>query len=261
MSDELFSVADQVVLVSGASRGIGKAIAQGFADRDAQVVVTGRNAETLQQTAEELSAGNRPVMPIVCDVAQQDHITHCVNTVLDTFARIDTLINVAGVNIRKKAETFTVEQYDFILDVNLKGAYLLSVEVGKHMLERAAGVQINVDSLNTYAPLPGVIPYAMSKWGMVGMTRGLAAEWGPRGVRVNTLAPGFILTDLTRKLWSQPHMQQWADRNTPLKRLGEVEDMVGATIFMASPASAFMTGQVIRVDGGVSAGVCWPIEL
>jgi NAD(P)-dependent dehydrogenase (short-subunit alcohol dehydrogenase family) len=101
----------------------------------------------------------------------------------------------------------------------------------------------------------------MSKWGVVAMTRGLATEWGPHGVRVNTLAPGFILTDLTRKLWSQPHMQQWADQNTPLKRLGEVEDMVGAVIFLASPASAFITGQVMRVDGGVTAGISWPIEL
>lgn len=261
MSDELFSVADQVVLVSGGSRGIGKALARGFADRDAQVVVTGRNRQTLLATAEELSPGNRPVEPLVCDVAKPDDIARCVQTVLGRFGRIDTLLNVAGVNIRQKAETFTVDEYDFILDVNLRGAYLMSVEVGRHMIERGRGVQINVDSLNTYAPLRGVLPYAMSKWGVVAMTRGLATEWGPHGVRVNTLAPGFILTDLTRKLWAQPHMQDWADKNTPLKRLGEVEDMVGAVLFLACEASAFMTGQVVRVDGGVTAGISWPIDL
>lgn len=261
MTDTLFSVADQIVLVSGASRGIGKAIATGFAERDAQVVVTGRNLDTLKATAAELSEGNRPVLPVVCDVAKLDDIRNCVNTVVDAFGHIDTLVNVAGVNVRKKAEAFSPAEYDFILDVNLKGSYFLSQEVGRHMIERGGGSQINVDSLNTYAPLKGVLPYAMSKWGVVAMTRGLATEWGPHGVRVNTLAPGFILTDLTRKLWSQPHMQQWADANTPLKRLGEVEDMVGAVIFMASKASAFMTGQVIRVDGGVTAGISWPIEL
>jgi len=261
MIDPLFSVADQIVLVSGGSRGIGKAVAKGFAERDAQVIVTGRNAETLQETAAVLSEGNRPVEPAVCDVTKLDDIHNCVKTVVDKFGRIDTLVNVAGVNVRKKAETFSAEEYDFILDVNLKGAYFLSLEAGRHMLERGGGSQINVDSLNTYAPLKGVLPYAMSKWGVVAMTRGLATEWGPMGVRVNTLAPGFILTDLTRKLWSQPHMQQWADQNTPLKRLGEVEDMVGAVIFLASPASAFMTGQVMRVDGGVTAGISWPIEL
>jgi gluconate 5-dehydrogenase len=261
MYDPLFSVADQVVLVSGGSRGIGKAIAKGFAERDAQVIVTGRNVETLNATATELSSSNRDVLPVVCDVATFDDIPKCVKTVVDKFGRIDTLVNVAGVNVRKKAETFSPEEYDFILDVNLKGSYFLSLEVGRHMIEQGRGAQINVDSLNTYAPLKGVLPYAMSKWGVVAMTRGLATEWGPHRVRVNTLAPGFILTDLTRKLWSQPHMQKWADENTPLKRLGEVEDMVGAVIFMASEASAFMTGQVIRVDGGVTAGISWPIEL
>jgi NAD(P)-dependent dehydrogenase (short-subunit alcohol dehydrogenase family) len=261
MTDPLFSVADQIVLVSGSSRGIGKAIAKGFVERDAQVIVTGRNAQSLNETAAELSDGNRPVLPVVCDVAGRDGIRTCVKTVLDKFARIDTLVNVAGVNVRKKAESFSAEEYDFILDVNLKGAYFMSVEVGRHMIARGGGSQINVDSLNTYAPLKGVLPYAMSKWGVVAMTRGLATEWGSHGVRVNTLAPGFILTDLTRKLWSQPHMQQWADANTPLKRLGEVEDMVGAVIFLASKASAFMTGQVVRVDGGVTAGISWPIEL
>ncbi len=261
MSDPLFSVADQVVLISGGSRGIGKALAKGFAERDAQVIITGRNQETLSETATELSAGNLPVEPVVCDVAKPEDIRRSVATVLEKFGRIDTLVNVAGVNKRQKAESFTVEEYDFILDINLRGPYFLSVEVAKHMIDRKQGVQINVDSLNTYAPLKGVLPYAMSKWGVVAMTRGLATEWGPHGIRVNTLAPGFILTDLTHKLWAQPHMQEWADKNTPLKRLGEVEDMVGATIFMASDASAFMTGQVLRVDGGVTAGISWPIDL
>lgn len=258
-SDDLFSVADQVVLVSGGSRGIGRALAAGFAQRGARVAVTGRNAETLQATAGEISAGGLVVKPFVCDVADASRIERLVDDVLAEFGRIDTLLNVAGVNKRQPVETFTVEDYDFILDINLRGAFLLAQRVGRHMIERRFGVQINVDSLNTYAPLKYVAPYAMSKWGMVAMTRCMAMEWGPYGVRVNTLAPGFILTDLTRKLWSDPDMQKWAAANTPLGRLGEVEDLVGAAIFMASPASAFMTGQVVRVDGGMSAGIIWPI--
>eukprot|EP00913_Durusdinium_trenchii_P013337 g12518.t1 len=238
-----------------------KAIARGFAERGAEVIVTGREANTLEATAEELSAGDAKVTPIVCDVAEPDDITRLVQTALDQFGRIDCLLNVAGVNKRQRVETFTIEEYDFILDINLKGAFLLSKAVGEHMIKRKAGTQINIDSLNTYGPLPGVLPYAMSKAGMVMMTRGMAMEWGPHGVRVNSIAPGFILTDLTYKLWSQPHMQDWADKNTPLKRLGEVDDLVGAAIFLASPASAFMTGQVVRVDGGMTAGIMWPIEL
>ncbi|GAB4152454.1 MAG: SDR family oxidoreductase [Planctomycetaceae bacterium] len=261
MNDALFSVADQVVLVSGGSRGIGKAIAHGFAERNARVIVTGRNAETLSQTAEEISTGTHPVVPLVCDVGDTESIQQLMTQIDDRFDHVDCLLNVAGVNKRQRAETFTTEEYDFILDINLKGAYFLSVEVGKRMIARKSGAQINIDSLNTYAPLQGVLPYAMSKAGLVMMTRGLATEWGPHGIRVNTIAPGFILTDLTNKLWAQPHMQDWADKNTPLKRLGEVDDLVGAAIFLASPASAFMTGQIVRVDGGVTAGIMWPIEL
>lgn len=261
MSDELFSVAGQVALLSGASRGIGRELAKAFAERGAKVIITGRDEETLTQTAEELSAGSALVTPLACDISDPAAIRCCVDTVVSEFGRIDTLVNVAGVNKRMAAESFTVEEYDFILDINLKGAYLMSQEVGKRMIEQGGGTQINVDSLNTYAPLKGVLPYAMSKAGMKMMTRGLASEWGRYGIRVNALAPGFTLTDMTKKLWSEPKMFKWGKENTPLERLGEVEDMVGTVIFLASKASAFMTGQTLYVDGGISAGISWPIEI
>jgi len=129
------------------------------------------------------------------------------------------------------------------------------------MIERKAGIQINIESLNTHMPLKGVLPYAMSKFGMYGMTRGLALEWGQHGIRVNSLAPGFILTDLTEKLWSDPTMLDWNSKNAPLGRLGVPEDMVGTAVFLASKASAFMTGQTLYVDGGFSSGWSWPIPL
>jgi gluconate 5-dehydrogenase len=261
MSDSLFSVAGQVVIVSGGSRGIGRAIAQGFADRGAQVVITGRQKETLDEVAQELSSDEGTVRAVVCDVSDSEQIKGLVQTVVTEFGQIDCLINVAGVNQRQRAEAYTPDQYDFIMDINLRGAFLLSQAVGRHMLERGSGTQINVDSLNTYAPLKGVVPYATSKFGMVGMTRGLAAEWGDRGVRVNTLAPGFTLTALTENMLTQPKIATWVKANTPLQRVGQVEDMLGAAIFLASNASAFITGQVIRVDGGVSAGLMWPIDL
>jgi NAD(P)-dependent dehydrogenase (short-subunit alcohol dehydrogenase family) len=259
MNDDLFSVRDQVVLVSGASRGIGKAIAAGFALRGARVIITGREEETLAKTAKEIAAPERPVIPIVCDVARRDSIERLVKQAIDGFGRIDTLINVAGVNKRMPAEQYTEEEYDFIVDINLKGPFLLSQAVGKEMLTRGQGNQINTVSLNNDRPLKNVLPYAVSKAGLGHMTRALAAEWGPRGIRVNAIAPGFILTDLTRKLWSDPGMQAWGKTNTPLGRIGLPEDLVGAAIFLASPASAFMTGQILYVDGGFSAGLIWPI--
>ncbi len=259
MSDSLFRVEDQVVIVSGGSRGIGRAIAESFATRGATVVITGREQAALERTASEICPAGGSVTPLVCDVAKAADIRALVERVLADYDRIDTLVNVAGVNRRKPALEFTEEDYDFVLDINLKGAFLLSQAVGRHMVQRKAGSQINVASLNTDRPLKHVAPYAMSKAGMGHMTRSLAMEWGPEGVRVNGIAPGFILTDLTKKLWSDKTMQSWGIANTPQRRLGQPEDMVGAAIFLASSAAAFLTGQVLYVDGGFTAGWSWPI--
>ena len=268
MNDSLFSVAGQVVLVSGGSRGIGRAIAEGFACRGARVVIASRDAASLEdaargiaRAAEAFGSGCElhPVEILACDVAKADDIRRLVDSVLARHGHIDSLVNVAGVNRRKPALEVTEDDYDFILDINLKGAFLLSQAVGRQMVERGSGTQINVASLNTDRPLKNVLPYAVSKAGIAHMTRALAVEWGPSGVRVNAIAPGFILTDLTRKLWSLETMQAWGMANTPQRRLGQPEDMVGAALFLASQASAFMTGQTLYVDGGFTAGWNWPI--
>jgi NAD(P)-dependent dehydrogenase (short-subunit alcohol dehydrogenase family) len=129
------------------------------------------------------------------------------------------------------------------------------------MIARRGGNIINIDSLNTDKPLSGIVPYAISKAGVSMMTRGMAMEWGEYGVRVNAIAPGFILTDLTRKIWADEKLQNWGMANTPLKRLGLGEDLVGAAVFLASKAATYMTGQVLYVDGGLSAGRMWPLEI
>lgn len=259
--DALFSVADQVVLLSGASRGIGQALAKGFAERDAQVIITGREAKTIEQTARDISVGAKPVHSLVCDVTTEKSIKDTAEKVLAEFGRIDTLLNVAGMNQRMKVENYSTELYDEIIATNLRGMFLFSQLAGKHMITRRRGNIINIDSLNTYAPLKGVTPYAMSKGGVSMMTRGMATEWGEHGVRVNAIAPGFFPTALSKKLWAIPKMQEWAIANTPLGKLGEVEELVGAAIFLASDAAKFVTGQIIRVDGGVTAGILWPIDL
>lgn len=260
MQDNLFCVTNQVVLVSGGSRGIGRALAEGFAQRGATVIITGRDRTTLEQTALEICPTGGTVRPIVCDVADRGAIDRLVQAVIGEFGHVDTLLNVAGVNRRMPAERLTEADYDFILDINLKGPFLLSLAVGKHMLERGQGNQINMVSLNNERPIKGVLPYAMSKAGLGHMTRVLALEWGPRGIRVNAIAPGFILTDLTQKLWSQPKMQEWGLASTPLRRLGRPVDLVGAAVFLASEASAFLTGQILYVDGGFNCGLNWPID-
>jgi NAD(P)-dependent dehydrogenase (short-subunit alcohol dehydrogenase family) len=258
-NDNLFSVAGQIVLVSGGSRGIGRALAAGFIDRGAHVVITGRDADSLAATAAEIGQPGKNVWTVVCDVAKPADIAPAVERIVTERGRIDTLVNVAGVNRRKPSADLTEEDFDFVVDINLKGAWLMSQAVGRHMLARGAGNQIQIASLNTDRPLSWILPYAVSKAGVGHMTKALALEWGPRGIRVNAIAPGFILTDLSRKLWSDPTMQAWNQAHTPLRRLGNPEDLVGAAVFLASLASAFMTGQTLYVDGGVTAGYEWPI--
>lgn len=262
MADDLFSVKDQVVLISGASRGIGRAIAQGFAQRGATVVITGRQAETLQQTAKEISPPGGTVRPKVCDVADAQATQKLVDEVIDQFGRIDTLVNCAGVNKRMKVEQYTEEVYDFITNINIRGAFFLATAAGRYMIQAGRGSQINIDSINSHTPLNRVAVYAMSKSAMSQMTKCLAMEWGPHGVRVNAIGPGFTMTELARPLWeTQPHLHRWRQENTPLRRMGQPQDMVGAAIFLASEASSFITGQILYVDGGTTCGLFWPIEV
>lgn len=261
MADELFSVEGQVVLVSGASRGIGRAIAEGFAARGATVVVTGRQPETIDETAREICSEGGTVVPKVCDVADAPAGQKLVDEVIDRFGRIDTLVNCAGVNKRMKVENYTEEVYDFITNVNIRGAFFLALAAGRYMLDAGRGSQINIDSLNSHRPLNRVAVYAMAKSAMSQMTRCLAMEWGPQGVRVNAVAPGFIMTELAKPVWEQEQMHAWREQNTPVRRMGRPEDIVGASIFLASEASSYVTGQILYVDGGTSCGLFWPIEV
>lgn len=256
-----FSVRDQVVLISGGTRGIGRAIAVGFAQQGARVILTGRQAETVQAAREEFAQQALPVDARVCDVADSAATAALVDQLLEAHGRIDTLVNVAGVNRRRPVLELQADDYDFVLNTNLRGAFMLAQQVGRSMVQRRAGCQIHIASLNSDRPLKNVAPYAMSKAALAHMTRSLALEWGPYQVRVNAIAPGFILTDLTRKLWSDPTMHQWGTTHTPLGRLGQPEDMVGTAIFLASPAAAFLTGQILYVDGGFTAGWSWPIPV
>lgn len=258
--DQLFSVKDQVVLVSGGSRGIGEAIAAGFAERGAQVIITGRNRDTLEKTVERIGTDTNPVMPLVCDVSDTNTIADCVNRVAEEFGRIDTLLNVAGVNRRMEATAFEPDDFNFIMDINLRGAFFMAQAVGRFMIMQKSGCQINIDSFASHGPLKFVVPYSMSKSGIKSMTKGLALEWGKHGIRVNGIAPGFIITDLNRQLWENQIMNEWGLQHTPLARLGNVKDLVGAALFLASEASGFMTGQTLHVDGGTSAGYAWPID-
>jgi len=261
MRDDLFSVKGQIVLVSGASRGIGRAIAQGFAERGATVVITGRVAETLEETARGICPPDGTVRARVCDAADAKALQTLADEVVAEFGRIDTLVNCAGVNKRMRVEQYDEATYDFITNINIRGAFFLSLAVGRHMIEARSGNQINVDSINSHRPLRRVAPYAMSKAAMSQMTRSLAMEWGAYGVRVNSVAPGFIATDLAKPILGNSAINEWREKNTPLGRVGTPEDIANVSIFLASKAAGYVTGQVVYVDGGTTCGLFWPLDV
>jgi NAD(P)-dependent dehydrogenase (short-subunit alcohol dehydrogenase family) len=251
MSDDLFSVQDRVVLVSGGSRGIGLALAQACRERGARVIVSARHEDTLRATGLPYEC---------CDVADPEAVDRTVGRVVQQHGRLDVLYNVAGINFRHAAATFPVERLDEILAVNLRGSYLMAAACGRVMVAQRRGKVVNIASLHTSQSLPGVSAYAASKGAIGSLTRALAVEWAPANVQVNALAPGFIETDLNRKLWEHPAMRGWAEGRTPAGRLGVPADLVGAALFLASAASDFVTGVVLDVDGGYQAGSAWPLE-
>ena len=261
MSDELFSVGDRVAVVSGSSRGIGLAIARALAQRGARVVISSSNNDRVQAAAGQLEADGLSVTPMVCDIGDPSAITRLVDRVVDTHQRIDILFNVAAVNKRGRVEDYTEDEYDRIMRINLKGAFQMCQAVGKRMIAQGGGKIVNISSINTSAPLRGVSVYAMAKVALDHMTRSMACEWAGHNVQVNALAPGFVLTELTQPLWDNPVMREWVLANTPGGRAGQPEDMVGTALFLASPASNWVTGQVIYVDGALTAGYHWPLEI
>jgi len=249
---DLFSVKDKVVHVSGGSRGIGRAIALAFAQAGARVVVSARNAETLAATGLDYE---------VCDIADSAQIRRAVENIVKRHGRLDVLFNVAGINYRHAAETYPEERLDEILAVNLRGNYLMAQACGRVMINQRRGKIINVASVHTGFSLAGMAPYGASKGAIGAMTRALAVEWAPYNIQVNAIAPGFIRTDLNRVLWENEKIRAWALERAPAGRIGEPTDLVGAAIFLASAASDYVNGQVLYVDGGLTAGQSWPLTV
>jgi NAD(P)-dependent dehydrogenase (short-subunit alcohol dehydrogenase family) len=250
--NDLFSIKDKVIHVSGGSRGIGRAIAQACSEAGARVVISSRVEETLK-------AAGLPYE--VCDVADTAQVRRAVDNIVKRFGRIDVLFNVAGINFRHAAETFPDDRLDEVLNTNIRGNFVMARECGRAMLEQQRGKVINVASLHTHMSLAGMVPYGASKGAIGVMTRALAVEWAAHNVQVNAIAPGFIRTDLNAVLWANDDIRKWALERTPAARLGVPEDLVGTAIFLASAASNFITGQILYVDGGLTAGTTWPLSV
>jgi len=242
MADNPFSLAGQNALVIGGTSGIGKAIADGYREAGARVLVVGRTPAKLPSTDAYLA-----------DVCDLDALRALVAKVIADHDHIDVLVNSQGITTLKPAEEFTAQDWDEVVGTDLKSVFFACTEVGRHMLGRGKGSIINIASLASHRGWPRSALYAMAKSGVFSLTQTLAAEWAGRGVRVNAISPGFVMTDLNRDKML-PERKALALSRTPAGRFGEPDDMVGAAIFLASPSAAYVTGHSIAVDGGFLAG-------
>jgi NAD(P)-dependent dehydrogenase (short-subunit alcohol dehydrogenase family) len=245
----VFDLTGKVCVVTGAGRGIGRGMAQGLAQHGASVVLTGRTRATLEEAA--ASIGDRATVH-TADVSIETEVLALRDAVLQRFGRIDVLVNNAGVNpIFKGIERTSFDEWRTIIDINLSGVFLCCKHVGGAIGE--GGSVINVSSVAGHGGLPRSVPYCASKGGVELLTKALALDWAKRKVRVNTLAPGWVDTDLTHGLLEHDvHGRRLLER-TPLGRFATPTDMVGGVVFLASDASAFMTGQSLVIDGGWGA--------
>lgn len=260
----LFDLAGRVALVTGGSGGIGSELARGLGEAGARIALTSRSPASLQHVADTLGAAGIQATTFPGDVAQVAEGATLVQAVVERLGQLDILVNVAGVNRRKPAVEFTEDDWDTVLGVNLKGLFFISQAVGRYWIEtrrfaperqQGKGKIINIASIASYQSSRHRALYAASKSGVLGVTRTLAVEWAAEGICVNAIAPGYIETELTRPLFADPAFASWLHTRVPMDRPGQPRDLVGPVVFLAAPASDYLTGQTITVDGGLLANL------
>ncbi|MFC1956213.1 SDR family NAD(P)-dependent oxidoreductase [Chloroflexota bacterium] len=252
MSDSTFSLTGKRAIVTGGKRGIGRAIALAFAKAGADVAICSRTIEDneLQSVAEEIQKLGQRSLALQTDVSRKTDVDNLVRRVADEFGGIDILVNNAGVAFYTPLMDTPQHDWDKVIDINLKGCFFCSQAVGKIMMAQRRGSIINISSSLGMQPLKNSGAYSITKTGINMLTRALALELGSYNIRANAIAPGLIQTEMTRKLWSDKATLRQREAATPLGRIGEVNDIIGVVLLLASDASSYITGQVILVDGG-----------
>ena len=251
-----FRLDGKVALVTGASRGIGAGIAMGFAEAGADLALVSRTAADLEKVAAAVRALGRRAEVIPADVGDAEAVAGIVERAVAAYGRIDILVNAAGVTRRVPIIEATPADYDFVLNINLRGVYFLSQAVGRVMKQRGGGKIINIASMTTYRGYEALSPYGISKAGVANLTRYLAVEWAKYNIQANAIAPGWIETPMTAGMGKG--RRQWVIEHTPQGKFGQPRDVAALAVYLASAASDFLTGQTIPLDGGFMAGHPWP---
>ncbi|MCP4847674.1 MAG: SDR family oxidoreductase [Verrucomicrobiaceae bacterium] len=251
---DMFNLQGKKAFVSGASRGLGRQFTLALARSGADVAITSRTLQSLEGTKEEVNKIGRECLVLEMDVLEQGSLEDAASEAEGHFGQIDILINNAGCNIRKPAIDVTWDDWKTIVDTNLRGAFFLAQALAKGMIKKGYGRIVNIGSVTCVAGYAGLAPYGASRGGIRQMTMSLAHDWGEHGITVNCLAPGWFKTEQNAALYEDKGWVEYVEERIPLARVGRPEDLDGTCVFLSSDASAYITGQTILVDGGISVG-------
>ena len=254
MSDPLFDLSGQVAIVTGTSRGLGQYFARALAKAGADLVLTSRKRESLREMEAEVKSLGRRSVSLELDVRNYDSIQRMAEEAQKAFGQIHILVNNAGCNVRKPAVDVTWDDWNLVLDTNLRGSFFVAQAIGREMIERGYGRIINIGSVTSVFGFAGLGPYCASRGGIRQLTMSLADDWGKHGVTVNCLAPGWFKTAQNQVLYDDAEWVAYLTDRIPVKRPGMPNDLDGAVVFLASEASRYITGQTLLVDGGISTG-------
>lgn len=250
----LFDLSGKIAIVTGASRGLGQYFSRALARAGADLVITSRKLDSLAPFQKEIEALGRRALPLELDVRDYDSIQRMAEAAQNHYGQIDILVNNAGCNVRKPAVDVTWDDWNLILDTNLRGPFFVAQAVAKRMIPRGYGRIVNIGSVTSVFGYAGLGPYTASRGGIKQLTMSLADDWGQFGITVNCLAPGWFQTAQTRVLYENKEWVEYLVDRIPMKRPGQPNDLDGAIVFLASESARYITGQTILVDGGISTG-------